>query len=129
MRFALSIGILSLAGLLGCSPGGRSASDQKLVPTAAPTQPAHLYVIDVRTDEEWAAEHVAGAVHLPLDLVRERIRTLVPDQATAIGVYCAHGRRAGRAAEILKELGYTHVENLGGLDDAKKKLSNAGATP
>lgn len=129
MRLALSIGILSLAGLLGCAPGGRSVSAQKPVPTAAPTQPAHLVVIDVRTDEEWAAEHVAGAAHLPLDQVRERIGTLVPDRQTAIGVYCAHGGRAGRAAEILQAMGYTHVENLGGLDDAKKKLSNAGATP
>ena len=138
MRLILSLGIIALAALAGCSAGESRHADQpsaKAASTpagkaaAAPTQTAHLCVIDVRTDAEWAEDHVAGAIHLPLDLVREKVGAVVPDQQTAIAVYCAHGGRAGRAAEILKALGYTHVENLGGLDDAKKKLSNAGATP
>jgi phage shock protein E len=138
MRLALSLGILSLVALVGCAPGGTRSGDpssaKAVIATsektaASPAQPVGLCVIDVRTDEEWTTDHVAGALHLPLDQVRTGIGTLVPDKETAIGVYCAHGMRAGRAAKILKELGYSHVENLGGLDDAKKKASNARGTP
>jgi phage shock protein E len=117
-----------------CTPilielNGVDRADYFELPSAAPAKSPRLCIIDVRTDEEWTTDHVAGALHLPLDQVRTGIGTLVPDKATAIGVYCAHGMRAGRAAKILKELGYSHVENLGGLDDAKKKASNARGTP
>ena len=138
MRLAISLVFLSLIALVGCSPGGSSNSDQStpksvIAPgentAASAAKSARLCVIDVRSDEEWAEGHIAGALHLPLDQVREKIGSVVPDQQTAIGVYCASGMRSGRAALILKELGYSHIENLGGLDDAKKKLSNAQGTP
>ncbi|HHU9729350.1 thiosulfate sulfurtransferase PspE, partial [Vibrio fluvialis] len=32
-------------------------------------------------------------------------------------VYCNAGRQSGQAKEILSEMGYTHVENAGGLKD------------
>jgi phage shock protein E len=138
MRLLISLGILALAALVGCSPGGSSnkeTSSTQAVSTpgdkaaAAPAQPTRLCVIDVRTDEEWAEEHVAGALHLPLDQFREKIAAVVPDKQTSIGVYCASGMRSGSAARILKELGYTRVENLGGLDDAKQKVSPSRGTP
>jgi len=136
MRLSICFGILSLAGLVGCSPGGPSsvgpsptkAGNKPERTAASPAQTARLCVIDVRTDEEWAEDHVAGATHLPVDLVREKIGTVVPNKQTSIGVYCASGMRSGHAARILKELGYEHVENLGGLADAKARLSNTRGT-
>ncbi len=138
MRLPLRLGMLALVAFVGCSPGGAGSGGQPAAqatpaPAAAtsatPAQPARLCVIDVRTDEEWAEDHVAGAVHLPLDQFREKIGTVASDKQAAIGVYCASGMRSGRAAKILKELGYAHVENLGGLDDAKQKTSKAQGTP
>jgi len=79
-------------------------------------------VIDVRSDEEWAEGHIADAVHLPVDQIRERIAGVMPDKQKPIGVYCAGGVRSARAARILTELGYQHVENLGGIDEARQKL-------
>ncbi|EET0370536.1 thiosulfate sulfurtransferase PspE [Escherichia coli] len=81
--------------------------------------------IDVRVPEQYQQEHVQGAINIPLKEVKERIATAVPDKiATAVPdkndtvkVYCNAGRQSGQAKEILSEMGYTHVENAGGLKD------------
>lgn len=49
--------------------------------------------------------------------VKERIATAVPDKNDTVKVYCNAGRQSGQAKEILSEMGYTHVENAGGLKD------------
>ena len=69
-------------------------------------------VIDVRERSEWEAGHVAGAVHLPLGEVRERIAELAPDADAPLLVHCEVGARSARAAQWLAELGYRDVVNL-----------------
>lgn len=81
-------------------------------------------MIDVRSDEEWAKGHIADAVHLPVDQIREGIVGVMPDKQKTIGVYCAGGVRSARAARILTGLGYQHVKNLGGIDEARQILNN-----
>ena len=39
-----------------------------------------------------------------------------------IFTYCAAGRRAERAKNLLIKNGFTNVTNLGGIQDASKKL-------
>ncbi len=63
-----------------------------------------------------SAEHVQGAIIFPEE-VKERIATAVPDKNDTVKVYCNAGRQSGQAKEILSEMGYTHVENAGGLKD------------
>ncbi len=72
--------------------------------------------IDVRTDEEWNAGHVDGALHF--DLNRLRVGEL-PDltKNTQIALYCRTGIRAGEALQILQENGFTKSRNAGGLAD------------
>ena len=60
--------------------------------------------IDVRVPEQYQQEHVQGAINIPLKEVKERIATAVPDKNDTV-------------KEILSEMGYTHVENAGGLKD------------
>lgn len=48
---------------------------------------------------------------------KERIASAVPDKNDTVKVYCNAGRQSGQAKEILSEMGYTHVENAGGLKD------------
>ncbi len=57
------------------------------------------------------------AINIPLKEVKERIATAVPDKNDTVKVYCNAGRQSGQAKEILSEMGYTHVENAGGLKD------------
>ena len=49
--------------------------------------------------------------------MKERIATAVPDKNDTVKVYCNAGRQSWQAKEILSEMGYTHVENAGGLKD------------
>lgn len=79
--------------------------------------------IDVRVPEQYQQEHVQGAINIPLKEVKERIATAVPDKNDTVKVYCNAGRQSGQAKEILSEMGYTHVENAGGLKTSQCRRS------
>jgi rhodanese-related sulfurtransferase len=59
-------------------------------------------VIDVRADDEWAAGHIAGALHIPLPDVVDRLDD-IPDGV--VWVHCAAGYRAAAAASLLARAG------------------------
>nr|MDQ3587632.1 rhodanese-like domain-containing protein [Actinomycetota bacterium] len=59
-------------------------------------------VVDVRRDEEWAAGHVEGAEHVPLDQLAGRADELGEGP---IVFYCAVGERSLMAAEALSGAG------------------------
>lgn len=80
-------------------------------------------VIDVRTPEEYKQEHVAGALNIEYQNINKEIVRVAPDKNAPIALYCRSGRRAGIALAQLKTLGYTHVENVGGLDEMKKRAA------
>ena len=79
--------------------------------------------IDVRSNEEYAGEHLQGAVNIPHTEIAQEITKLTTDKSATIKLYCRSGNRAGLAKTALEELGYTHVENVGGLEDAKKAVA------
>jgi phage shock protein E len=81
--------------------------------------------IDVRTAEEYQAEHVSQAANIPYTEIAERIAEVTEDKDAPIYVYCRSGRRSGIAMEALNASGYTNVSNAGGLQDA---LARAGET-
>jgi len=69
-------------------------------------------VLDVRSAREHAAGHLRGAVHVPLDDLRQRWETLPRDRR--IAVYCRSGFRAHLAVRILKEHGFREIVNVTG---------------
>lgn len=79
-------------------------------------------VIDVRTPGEYMAGHIEGALLMPHDRIGDSIRTEVPDKATPIILYCRSGARAEQAKFTLEQLGYSQVENYGGMLNAKRRL-------
>lgn len=70
--------------------------------------------IDVRTDAEWAAGHVDGALHFDLARLQQGELPDLPKN-TPIALYCRTGVRAGEALQILQENGFTNARNAGGL--------------
>lgn len=81
-----------------------------------------MYVIDVRTEGEWRAGHIKDAILIPYDQIGARISEVTTNKSASIAVYCRSGRRSGIALKSLQELGYVNVENLGSIQDARKKL-------
>ncbi len=82
--------------------------------------------IDVRSAEEYAAGHVPPAVNIPHDEIAERIAQLDLTLDQPILLYCRSGRRSGIALETLKQLGYSRVNNVGGLQDAEQRYQESG---
>ncbi len=73
--------------------------------------PAARRLIDVRTATEFASGHIPGAINLPVDELRERLREIPQDQPVL--TYCQVGQRGYLAQRILQQRGYD-VVNLGG---------------
>ena len=72
------------------------------------------YVLDVRQPDEYAARHVPGAVHLPLDQLAARIDEVPKD--TTVWVICAVGARSMKAATALRGVGIDAVSVGGGTN-------------
>lgn len=81
--------------------------------------------IDVRTAEEFAQEHVSGAVNIPYEEITTRIGEVTHDKEALIYVYCRSGRRSGIARGALAEAGFSNVVNIGGLEDAQAVAAEA----
>ncbi len=101
---------------------------QKLSESLVDTPP---FLLDVREVSEFEAEHIQGAVNIP---VRDLLKNLdkLPGKDEAIVIYCGSGHRGGMAMAALQLLGYTNVQNLGGGLGAWKKAElpvEAGAPP
>ena len=76
-------------------------------------------LLDVRTEKEFAAGHIKGAILIPDYEIKLRAEKELPDKAKTILVYCRSGRRSKLAARDLAELGYTDVLEFGGIIDWK----------
>jgi rhodanese-related sulfurtransferase len=78
-----------------------------------------LHILDVRTPSEYAAEHIAGAVSMPLDEINRRMAELKPGLSYL--VHCAGGYRSMIAASLLKARGFGDITNLvGGIQGLKR---------
>ena len=79
-------------------------------------------VLDVRTNNEWRASHVEGAVHIPLYDLANRLGE-VP--AGTVWVHCGSGYRATAAAALLEGAGREPVlvdDHFAGAAQAGVKL-------
>jgi len=72
-----------------------------------------LFVLDVRTQAEYANGHIPRATLIPLDELEDRLREL-PAKDTLMLVHCAAGGRSTAACQTLAHHGYTRLVNLAG---------------
>jgi rhodanese-related sulfurtransferase len=72
----------------------------------------NLYLLDVRTPQEFQQARIAGAHLIPIDQVMQRVDELPQDRP--ILVYCAVGSRSAQVFSFLARRGYTEVYNLDG---------------
>lgn len=69
-------------------------------------------IIDVRKSSEFSAQHVDGAVNIPLDYINENLASFPKDQHFTI--HCAGGYRSMAAASILKARGWDNFSEVAG---------------
>ena len=79
--------------------------------------------IDVRSLDEYNEDHISNTEHIPHTDIVAQISDLDLDKSTPIKLFCRSGVRAGLALTALQDLGYTNVENVGGIADARVVLS------
>jgi rhodanese-related sulfurtransferase len=73
-------------------------------------------IVDVREDDEWQAQHIDGAIHLPLGQLNSRLKELEVYKNTTVIMQCRSGKRSAQAVDVLKAAGFPQVYNLeGGL--------------
>ena len=70
-------------------------------------------LIDVRADHEWEAGRIAGATHLPLPELPERLADVDKDRPVVI--YCRGGNRSSMATAALNEAGFDAVKLTEGI--------------
>lgn len=80
-------------------------------------------VVDVCESEEFAAGHVGGAKHIPLNQLEERLPTAVKNKTLPVILVCQTGARSARAVAIAKKLGYDKAQSLGGGLGAWKRAN------
>ena len=77
-------------------------------------------VIDVRTISEFKNGFVQDAINIEWQDISSIKDEFEKNQK--IYLYCRSGNRSGKAGDILIELGFKNVENLGSLENASKYL-------
>jgi rhodanese-related sulfurtransferase len=124
----LMVGAMSLACMTVATAGESSATAPVSTPAAAAAavapmsqeallehqsqHPERLFLLDVRTPQEFAEGHVPGAVNVPYDQLASRLAEVPKDKEVVL--YCKTGRRAGIAADVLVANGYTRLSHLEG---------------
>ena len=88
-----------------------SATDAQELLTDAP---AGLVVLDIRTPEEFADGHIAGARNLDFYEPDFAASLDTLDKDLPYFVYCRSGNRSSSAIETMKDLGFAEVYELDG---------------
>lgn len=79
-------------------------------------------LLDVRTPEEYSEGHLANSVNMDIKNPAFEENILMLDKSKSYAVYCASGVRSGKAADVMREKGFTSVFTLeGGIKTWKEK--------
>lgn len=78
-------------------------------------QGKEFILLDVRTKEEYEEGHIEGAINIPLKDLAYEVENEIPDKDEVIYLYCRSGVRVLTAGQILYDLGYNQVYNMGGI--------------
>ena len=71
-------------------------------------------LLDVRTPQEYRGGHIPGSRNVPLQSIDE-VASVAEKKDTALYVYCQSGARSHQAAARLRRMGYTNVNDIGGI--------------
>ena len=129
MTLLLSLLLVIGVVLMGGCAGGEIETPTQIIEDITPQEAFALIqdnqnnpdfvILDVRTPEEFAEEHIEKAVNL--DYYSEtfpEVLNLLDKNKTYL-VYCKVGGRSGNALDIMAELNFREAYNIGGIIDWK----------
>jgi rhodanese-related sulfurtransferase len=71
-------------------------------------------ILDVRTEKEWRASRIEGAVNVPITSLRTRLGSLPLDSKRPVVAICLSAHRSIPAVRLLCEAGFADVCQLQG---------------
>ena len=71
-------------------------------------------LLDVRTPQEYREGHIPGSKNVPLQTI-DKISSVADNKNIPLFVYCYSGGRSRQATSMLQHMGYTNVQNIGGI--------------
>ena len=71
-------------------------------------------LLDVRTPQEYREGHIPGSKNVPLQTI-DKISSVADNKNIPLFVYCYSGGRSRQATAMLQHMGYTNVQNIGGI--------------
>ena len=80
-------------------------------------------LLDVRTPQEYREGHIPGSKNVPLQTI-DKVDAVVENKDTALYVYCHSGARSRQAVSYLQHMGYTNVNNIGGIAAYRGKVES-----
>ena len=78
-------------------------------------------LLDVRTPQEYREGHIPGSKNVPLQQL-DKINSVADNKNVPLFVYCYSGGRSRQAASMLQHMGYTNVQNIGGITAYQGKV-------
>ena len=117
---AVSVVLMLTSLLVGCNGGNNKNAYEQITPAEAKAlmdSEQGYIILDVRTEEEFAEGHIAGAILIPDYEIGEKAESILTDKEQLILIYCRSGRRSKNAASELATLGYTNIKEFGGIND------------
>jgi len=108
--YILIISILIGASLAACTTKPVAGELIVSAPDAYQLYQDDVFVLDVRTPEEYQDGHLPGATLIPIDQLGSRYGEL-PQNETIL-VYCRTGNRSLQAVYLLENAGFDRVHSL-----------------
>lgn len=117
---AIAVIVIIIGGVWILQPKTGQAEDQAgteiTVAQAYEKYQQGVFLLDVRTQQEWEDYHAPNTTLIPLDQLANRVNELPKDQE--IVVVCRSGNRSQEGRDILSRAGFTNVTSMaGGLSD------------
>lgn len=115
---------IGLAAYLAYAKGWIFANFESVSPQKASAllkSNKNITILDVRTPEEFAQEHIKGAILIPVQILNNNLSKLSKDKGKRVIVYCRSGNRSIAASRILAKNGFIPLNVQGGISQWKSE--------
>ncbi len=111
--------VSALSGCVTRSPEKVQYTDISVQQAKEMIDKGEVFILDVRTQEEYDAGHIRNSTLIPVQDLSKRLNEVPRDRK--ILVYCRTGSRSTSASEILVNNGFTQIYNMkGGITEWTK---------